>query len=153
MSSIDKLSKVSTLSSSDLVALFCSALGNDAAVTLATVLAWLQAQITDAGDFVSQYAAPIAAGNVLVAPPVTGNNVYVILTPAGTLATLTVTLPAKATCVDGQEVLVSCTQILTALTVAPNGAAAANGAPTSLTANGFFRMRYDGVIGTWYRVG
>jgi hypothetical protein len=151
--SIDKLSKVSTLSSSDLVALFSASLGNDAAATLATLLAWLQAQITDAGDFVSQYAAPLTGGTVLVAPPVAGSNVYLILTPAGTLATLTVTLPAKATCVDGQEVLVSCTQIITALTVAPNGAAAASGAPTSMAANGFFRMRYDGVIGTWYRVG
>lgn len=153
MPSIDKLSKISTLSSSDLVALFSSSLGNDAAATLATLLAWLQGQITDAGDFVSQYAAPLTGGNVLVAPPVAGNNVYLVLTPAGTLATLTITLPAKATCVDRQEVLVSSTQILTALTVAPNGAAAANGAPTSMTANGFFRMRYDGVIGTWYRVG
>jgi hypothetical protein len=153
MSSINRLATVSTLSSSDLVALFSAQLGNDAAATLATLLAWLQAQITDAGGFVTQYAAPLTGGNVLVAPPVAGGNVYLILTPAGTLASLTVTLPAKATCVDGQEVLVSCTQILTALTVAPNGAVAANGAPTSMTANGFFRMRYDGVVGTWYRVG
>jgi len=150
---IQNLPSTDDLSSSDSVAIFSALLGNDARATLGVLLAWLQAQITDAGGYTTQYAAPLTGGNVLVAPPVAGGNVYLILTPAGTLATLTVTLPAKATCVDGQEVLVSCTQILTALTVAPNGAAAANGAPTSLTANGFFRMRYDGVIGTWYRIG
>lgn len=150
---IQNLPSTDDLSSSDSVALFSALLGNDARATLGVLLAWLQAQITDAGGYLTQYAAPLTGGNVLVAPATSGSSTYLILTPAGTLASLTITLPAKASCVDGQEVLVSCTQILTALTVSPNGAAAANGAPTTLAANGFFRMRYDGVIGTWYRIG
>jgi hypothetical protein len=88
----------------------------------------------------------------LIAPDTSGENVYLLLTPTGTLAAGTITLPALASAVDGQQVLVSCTQIVTALTVAGNGATV-NGAPTTLAANGFFRLRFDGVNNSWYRVG
>ena len=44
------------------------------------------------------------------------------------------------------------TQAVTTLTVSGNGATV-NGAPAALTANGFFRLRFDGVLGGWYRLG
>jgi hypothetical protein len=47
---------------------------------------------------------------------------------------------------------VNTTQAVTALTVAGNGATV-NGAPTTLAANGFFRIRFDAVLDVWYRVG
>jgi hypothetical protein len=78
---------------------------------------------------------------------------FLLLTPTGGFAAGTITLPAQATCVDGQEVLVTTTQLVTALTVGGNGATAVNGAPTTLAANAFFRMRYDGPAKSWYRVG
>jgi hypothetical protein len=28
-----------------------------------------------------------------------------------------------------------------------------NGAPTTLAANAFFRLRFDGVFNAWYRIG
>ena len=37
-------------------------------------------------------------------------------------------------------------------TVAGNGSTV-NGAPTTLAANSFFRLRFDGVFKAWYRVG
>jgi hypothetical protein len=78
--------------------------------------------------------------------------VFLLLTPGGTYATGTIVLPALAECADGQEVLVTCTQIVTALTVSGNGSTV-NGAPSALAANGFFRLRFDGVLDSWYRVG
>jgi hypothetical protein len=54
--------------------------------------------------------------------------------------------------VDGQQLLVSCTQAVTTLTVAGNGSTV-NGAPATLAANAFFRLRFDGVFKAWYRVG
>ena len=48
--------------------------------------------------------------------------------------------------------MVSCTQAVTTLTVSGNGSTV-NGAPTTLAANGFFRLRYDGVFKAFYRVG
>lgn len=150
---IQNLSKVTTLSSGDLIALFSSAVGNDAAATLATLLAWLQSQLSAAGGFVTQYSAPAATGfNTQVAPATTGASVFLLLTPAGAYAAGTITLPAQASCIDEQELLVTCTQAVTALTVAGNGSTV-NGAPTTLAANAFFRLRFDGVFKAWYRVG
>lgn len=155
MSAINKLSRVGTLAASDLVALFSTSLGDDAAATLSTLLTFLQSQLSAAGTLITQYAAPNATGfNVLIAPPVAGQSTFLLLTPNAGYAAGTITLPAQATCIDGQELLVTTTQLVTALTVAGNGATAVNGAPTTLAAaNAFFRMRYDGPAKSWYRVG
>lgn len=156
MSSIDKLSRVAAadMSASDLLALFSNSIGNDAAATLGNLLTWLQSQLTSSGSYVTQYAAPNATGfSVLISPFTTGGNTYLILTPVAGYSAGTITLPAVAACVDGQEVLVSCTQSVTTLTVSGNGASAVNGAPTTLAANAFFKLRFDGVVKAWYRVG
>jgi len=105
------------------------------------------------GALVTQYAAPAATGfTVLVAPPDNGDSMFLLLTPNAGYAAGTITLPAAATCVDGQELLVTTTQLVTALTVGGNGSTV-NGAPTTLAANAFFRLRFDGVFKAWYRVG
>ena len=152
MSAIDKLSRVSTLTTADLIALFSGSLGNDAATTLGALVTFIQSSITSAGAYITQYAAPAAtAFNVQIAPPVAGNSTFLLLTPTGPFAAGTITLPAVATCVDQQRLLVSCTQAVTALTVAGNGATV-NGGPTALVTNGYFGLRFDGVFKAWYRV-
>lgn len=153
MSAIDKLPSASALAGGDYTALFSASLGNDAKATLSTLATWLQSQLTAAGGFVTQYAAPAATGfTVTIAPTVTGGSVFLLLTPVAGYAAGTITLPAQASCVDGQEVLVSCTQAVTTLTVSGNGSTV-NGAPSTLAANAFFRLRFDGVFKAWYRVG
>ena len=151
MAAINNLNKVSSLSASDLLALFSSSAGTDAAVTLATLVTWLQAQLSASGGMTTQYAAPSATGfAVTITPPVTGGSVYLLLTPTAGFAAGTINLPASP--VDEQEALITCTQAVTALTVSGNGNTI-NGAPTALTANGFFRMRFDGVLKVWNRIG
>lgn len=151
---IQNLSKVTALSAGDLVALFSSSAGSDVAATLATLVTWLQSQLTPASDYITQYYAPNATGwNAIVLPPTAGASMFLVITPTAGFAAGTITLPAQATLVDGQDLLVTCTQAVTTLTVAGNGAVAVNGAPTSLAANGFFNLRYDGVSKSWYRVG
>lgn len=150
---IQNLSRVASVAGGDLLALFSSAAGGDAATTLSTLVAWLQTQLTAAGSFATQYAAPSATGfTVAITPTLPGASVYLLLTPAAGYAAGTITLPAVASCVNGQELLVSCTQSVAALTVNGNGATV-NGAPTSLAANSFFRLRFDGVLSAWYRIG
>ncbi|MNR16702.1 hypothetical protein D3C85_1333210 [compost metagenome] len=61
-------------------------------------------------------------------------------------------LPAVANIIDKQEVLVNCTQAVTTLTINGNGATV-TGAPTTLAANAFFRLKYDQPSTVWYRVG
>jgi len=96
----------------------------------------------------SQYEAPLTGATVTITD--NGNDIHLIITPVGTLAALTLTLPVNLR--DKQTVLVNSTQELTALTVS-GGAASVNGAPTTLAANGFFKLKYDEIVNSWYRVG
>ena len=110
--------------------------------------------MTGIPQFDSQYAAPSASGfSVTIAPVTAGDNVHLILTPTAGYAAGTIILPAVAGVIDKQEVLVNCTQQVTALTINGNGAVAVTGEPTSLGADDFFRLKYDIVVQTWYRVG
>ena len=151
---IQNLPTADALASSDKMALFSAALGMDASATLATLLTWLRLQLTAAGALMTQYAAPNAAGfsvQVLAAGDGLGQSVWLLLTPLAGYAAGTIVLPAVALCQDQQELQVSTTQTVTALTVSGNGATV-NGAPTTLTANSAFRIRFDAVLQSWYRI-
>jgi hypothetical protein len=110
--------------------------------------------------FQQQFASPTMAVNLYV--PTTGFNIaaptpiseqqWIVLQPAGTLATGTVTLPLNTATPDGTEILVTTTQIITTFAVGLNGATAAFGAPTTLAANAFFRLRFYQPTNSWYRI-
>jgi hypothetical protein len=155
MTTINQLSAVDTLSAADLVPIYSSTNGDARKASMAVLAAFIQSLLNEAaGGFETQYSAPAATGfSVTVDPSVDGGSVYLLLTPLAGYAAGTIVLPAIADCADGQEVLVSCTQAVTTLTVSGNGATAVNGAPTALAANGFFRLRYNGVLLSWYRIG
>lgn len=127
--------------------------GADYRASVTALAALLQTLLTTSGETMTQYSAPNATGfSVTIAPATSGGSVYLLLTPVAGYAAGTIVLPAVAACVDGQEVLVSCTQAVTTLTTSGNGATV-NGAPSTLAANAFFRLRFDGVLDSWYRVG
>lgn len=71
------------------------------------------------------------------------------LTPAGVLATGTITMPK--TPYDGMPVEVSSTQTITGLTVSPNSGQTIKNAPTTLTAGLGFGYYYNLAATTWYR--
>jgi hypothetical protein len=110
--------------------------------------------------FQQQFASPTVAVNLYV--PTTGFNIaaptpvaeqqWILLQPAGTLAAGTVTLPLNTSTPDGTEILVTTTQIITTFAVGLNGATAAFGAPTTLAANAFFRLRFYQPTNSWYRI-
>jgi hypothetical protein len=77
---------------------------------------------------------------------------WLILQPAGTLASGTVTPPLNTQTPDGTELLITSTKQITAFTFALNGAAAAYGVPTTLSAEDFFRVRYYAATNSWYRI-
>lgn len=79
-----------------------------------------------------QYATPATGGTVTV-----NSNGYVklVINPAGTLATLTVTFPGSPS--DGDTINMGCTQIVTALTM--NGG----------TISGGLSSLAVGTAGTW----
>lgn len=148
------LSRVTSISTSDLFMIWSSSAQDYRLAPFDVVMSALAAQIATDGDIETQYSAPAATGfSVTIAPSVAGNNVWLLMTPVAGYAAGTIVLPALATLVDGQEVIVSTTQAITTLTVSLNGATAANGAPTTMAANAYFRLKYDATLSSWYRIG
>lgn len=133
--------------------------GQDYRILSSSVLEYMQdnlvfPSIAGGGQFETQYAAPSSSGfSVTIAPTTQGDNVHLILTPTAGYAAGTIVLPDVAEVADKQEVLVNCTQQVTALTVDGNGAVAVTGEPASLGADDFFRLKYDIITQTWFRVG
>lgn len=142
-----------TLSAASQLPFYDSANGSDARASMTALAALLATLLGTSQLQVTQYSAPSATGfSVTVAPATDGVSVWLLLTPAAGYAAGTIVLPAVAGAQHGQEVLVSCTQVVTALTVSGNGATV-SGAPTALAANSFFRMKFDAVVDGWYRAG
>lgn len=153
MTTLNQLSSTDTASGADQLVVYMSGSGDVRKLSISALAAYIQAMLTTTGSFQTQYAAPNATGfSVTISPGVEGGSVYLLLTPVGAYAAGTIVLPSKDVAYDGQELLVSTTQAVTALTINASGATL-SGAPTTLAANAFFRLRYDGTFQTWYRVG
>lgn len=151
MPTINQLSTVDTLSSGDLFPVYVSSEGDARKASATTVREFVLANASIADDKITQYAAPSATGFTVTI--LNGSDsIWLILLPTAGFAAGTITLPAVANCVDKQELLVNSTQAVTTLTIGGNGATV-TGAPTTLAANGFFRLRFDGLAKVWYRVG
>lgn len=151
---IQNLAAVDKLSNGDSVAVFSARFGRDARASLSVLAAYLQSLVTSPTAYVTQYAAPNATGfsvTILAAGDGLGQNVWLLLTPTAGFAAGTIVLPDSTLLSDGQELLLNTTQAVTALTITGSGATV-NGAPTTLAANAFFRLRYDKVTNGWYRV-
>ena len=71
-----------------------------------------------------------------------------VMNPAGTLATGTITMPASPA--DGMTISFSSTQIITALTVSPNTGQSIVGNPTTVIAGGAATFVYRLSNTTWY---
>jgi hypothetical protein len=151
MTTINKLTAVDTVSASDQFPLYSAADGDTRRCSGTTLVGFLQDNVTLVDDKITQYSAPSATGFTATVSDVS-DNIWLILTPVAGYAAGTIKLPASTTAVDRQEIMVNCTQSVTALTMNGNGATV-TGAPTALSANAFFTLRFDAVTTTWYRVG
>lgn len=150
MPQINQLSSISQVSGANQIPVYDQNNGDARKVSVSQLLQYFQ----------TTFAAPTVATNLYV--PGTGFNVtvptpvseqqWMILQPAGTLATGTITLPLNTGTPDGTEVLVTTTQQITAFTLALNGAANAYGALSTLAAQDFFRMRFYQATNSWYRI-
>lgn len=96
---------------------------------------------------VTQTAIPTTGQTVVVSN--SGQpNITLLVTPAGTLLALTVTLPSAP--FDGQKVKILSSQILTGLTV---GGGTIVGAATSSVLGGFSEYQWNQANSIWYRCG
>lgn len=95
-----------------------------------------------------QGASPATGATVNIT---SGRNVYMVLTPAGTIATLLLNLPNSGQ-VDGDLCTVCSSQIITAVTLGA-GALTMVGAITTLALGGFAQFVYRASGTTWFRCG
>lgn len=146
------ITQASTLTSGMQVRCYDPAQGDDRRMSLSQLASYITESYTDPSMY-TQTVAPATGFSVTVAGPVATSPVWLMLLPNATLAAGTVTLPASSGCADGQEVLITSSQIITALTVSLNGASAGYGLPTATTANGFYRLRFNTLQNAWFRVG
>lgn len=151
MTAINRLNE-GTLSPTTQIPFFDPTNGADRRATLTALADALRPLLASLDSFATQHAAPNAnAFSVTIVPPVTNQNVFLALTPTAGFAAATLVLPTLP--VDAQQVLVSCTQSVTTLTLTAPDAEAIHGGPTTLAAGAFFRLRFDGALGAWFRVG
>lgn len=151
MPNINQLTALDQLVAGDLVPVFSQSNGDARKASMNVIAEFIQSLITAADDKITQYAAPSV--NATTTQVTDGSNsVWLVMTPTSVFASGTIKLPAVANCADRQEVLVNYVNGVTSLTMDANGATVI-GAPTTIASNGFFRLRFDTVMKTWYRVG
>jgi hypothetical protein len=153
MAYISNYSSVSSVSGALVFAVSDPRVADTRKITLTEITDYITANISaNMSGYITQYSAPSATG-FTVSVTDSQDSIHLILTPTAGFAAGTITLPAASNCLDGQMVLVNCTQAVTTLTIGANGATAVTGAPTTLAANAFFTLKYDKPALSWFRIG
>lgn len=150
MPTINQLPLLAQVSPGDQVPVYSPNNGDARRLPISSLLQFFQ-QTFASPTLATNVYTPGTGFNLAVPTPVAAQQ-WMLLQPAGTLATGTVTLPLNTGTPDGTEVLITTTQQITAFTLAPNGAANVYGAPGTLAAEDFFRMRYVLATNSWYRI-
>jgi len=143
MPTIYTLPRTTDAAASDLLAVWSQALGAEAAMPFSVFSAYLESLRVES-RMTTQHAAPSATGFTVI---VTSPNAHLLMTPGADYATGTIALP---TATDGDTLTVSSTRAVATLTLSGGSVF---GAPTALTAHGFFTLRYDAVTSAWHRIG
>jgi len=150
MPTINQLPVLNPISSGDQLPVYSPNNGDARRTSIGSLLAFFQESFASPTLSTNLYV-PSTGFNITVPTPVSQNQ-WMLLQPAGTLATGTITLPLNTGVPDGTSVLMTSTQIITSFSVALNGASAVFGAPTTLAAGSFFTLRFYQATNSWYRV-
>lgn len=102
-------------------------------------------------DFTTVFAQP-GGNDFTVSLLPTSQNQWMILQPQGSYTPGYLTLPPVARCIDGQEIIVNCTQQVASFQINYNGALDVIGAPTALSAGDNFRLKFSALTSCWYVV-
>ena len=147
MPTINQLPLLAQLSGGDNIPVYSPVNGDARRVSITSLIEYFQANFADP-DYLTIINAPTNSGfNIQIGAQT--QSVFLILNPSGTFAAGTITLPPVASCFDGQEIVVSCSQVISTLTITPNGATVI-GAPNALSAGGFFALRFNVLQAAWY---
>ena len=150
MPTINQLPLLAQVSPGDQVPVYSPNNGDARRLPVSALLQYFQ-QTFASPTLATNVYTPGTGFNVAVPTPVAAQQ-WMLIQPAGTLALGTITLPLNTQTPDGTEVLVTTTQQITGFTLALNAATAAYGAPSTLAAEDFFRMRFVQATNSWYRI-
>jgi hypothetical protein len=150
MPTINQLPVLSTISSGDQLPVYSPNNGDARRTSIGSLLTFFQQSFASPTLAVNLYV-PGSGFNITVPTPVS-NDQWMLLQPAGTLATGTITLPLNTGVPDGTTVLITTTQEITSLTIALNGATAVYGAVTSLAAGTATAIRFYQPTNSWYQI-
>lgn len=149
MTTINQLSRVSALSGSDVLPLFRPNQGDTRSASLAQLAVYLQTLVDDVA--IDETAYNVGVGSSFTVPIDNGGSLHARIELSAPVATGTIVLPGIDVRTQGQEVLVTCTKQVTALTINGNGATL-SGAPTSVGPTTPFKLRFDSISNTWDKV-
>jgi len=150
MPTINQLSPLSQVSGGDQLPIYVPNNGDARRVSVTQLLQYFQ-QTFASPTLATNLYVPGTGFNITVPTPVS-NDQWMLLQPAGTLATGTITLPLNTGVPDGTTVLITTTQEITSLTIALNGASAIFGGATSLAAGTATAVRFYQPTNSWYQI-
>lgn len=150
MPTINQLPVLSTVSSGDQLPVYSPNNGDARRTSIGALLTFFQQSFASPTLSVNLYV-PGSGFNITVPTPVS-NDQWMLLQPAGTLATGTITLPLNTGVPDGTTVLITTTQQITSLTIALNGATAIYGGVSFLGAGTATAIRFYQPTNSWYQI-
>jgi hypothetical protein len=150
MPQINQLPVLSTISSGDQLPVYSPNNGDARRTSIGSLLTFFQQSFASPTLATNLYV-PGSGFNITVPTPVSQDQ-WMLLQPAGTLASGTITLPLNTGVPDGTTVLITTTQEITSLTIALNGASAIFGAVTSLGAGCAAVYRFYQPTNSWYNI-
>jgi hypothetical protein len=150
MPTINQLPVLNVISSGDQLPVYSPNNGDARRTSIGSLLTFFQQTFASPTLSVNLFV-PGNGFNITVPTPVS-NDQWMLLQPAGTLATGTITLPLNTGVPDGTSVLITTTQEITSLTIALNGASAIYGGVTSLAAGTATAIRFYQPTNSWYQI-
>jgi hypothetical protein len=150
MPTINQLPLLSPISSGDQLPVYSPNNGDARRTSIGSLLTFFQQSFASPTLSVNLYV-PGSGFNITVPTPVSQDQ-WMLLQPAGTLASGTITLPLNTGVPDGTTVLITTTQEITSLTIALNGATALYGGVTFLGAGTATAIRFYQPTNSWYQI-
>jgi hypothetical protein len=150
MPTINQLPVLNVISSGDQLPVYSPNNGDARRTSIGSLLTFFQQSFASPTLAVNLFV-PGSGFNITVPTPVS-NDQWMLLQPAGTLATGTITLPLNTGVPDGTSVLITTTQEITSLTIALNGASAIYGGVTSLASGTATAIRFYQPTNSWYQI-
>jgi hypothetical protein len=150
MPTINQLPVLSTISSGDQLPVYSPNNGDARRTSIGSLLTFFQQSFASPTLSVNLYV-PSAGFNITVPTPVS-NDQWMLIQPASTLASGTITLPLNTGVPDGTSVLITTTQEITSLTIALNGATAIFGGVSFLGAGTATAIRFYQPTNSWYQI-